>query len=213
MFTPPHFEESRAEVLHDLIRRHPLATLVTLSKDGGIVANHIPLLWCESPAPLGALQGHVARPNTLWTDSRQDVESLAVFQGPDAYISPSWYATKQETGRVVPTWNYAVVHVYGFLRIFDDPAWIRSQIERLTASQEESFTEPWRVSDAPSEYIQSRLGAIVGIELVITRMLGKWKMSQNHPEANRAGVIEGLRSLGTPRAAEVADMVRPPRPS
>jgi transcriptional regulator len=138
------------------------------------------------------------------------VETLVVFQGPAAYISPSWYATKQETGRVVPTWNYAVVHAYGVLRVIDDPVWVRSQIERLTATQETKFSEPWQVSDAPADFLQSRLRAIVGIEVVITRLLGKWKMSQNQPAANRAGVIDGLRSLGTSSASEVADLVRPP---
>src|SRR5262249_57866683 len=141
MFTPPHFEESRVDVMHELMRHHPLATLVNLSSKNGIVANHIPLQVSELPKPFGTLQGHVARANPLWTDSRQDVESLAVFQGPEAYISPNWYATKQETGRVVPTWNYAVVHAYGFLRVFDDPDWVRSQIERLTASQEKINTQ------------------------------------------------------------------------
>ena len=213
MYTPPHFEESRVDVMHDLVRHHPLATLVTLSNKDGIVANHVPLLVCESPKPFGTLQGHVARSNPLWTESRQDVESLAVFQGPEAYISPNWYATKQESGRVVPTWNYAVVHAYGFLRVFDDPVWVRSQIERLTASQEKINTQPWHVSDAPEDYIRTRVGAIVGIEMVITRLLGKWKMSQNQPEANRARVISGLQSLATADAADVAKMIRPPADS
>jgi len=210
MYIPQHFDESRVEVLHDLMRRHPFATLVTLTRDGTIVANHLPLLWCETPASLGSLQGHVARANPVWTDSRQDGEALVVFHGPEAYISPSWYATKQETGRVVPTWNYAVVHAYGVLRVIDDATWVRSQIERLTAAQESGFSEPWQVSDAPADYIQDRLRAIVGIELVVTRLLGKWKMSQNQPGANRAGVIRGLRQVGTANASEVADLVRPP---
>jgi transcriptional regulator len=210
MFTPAHFEESRPEILHDLMRRHPLATLVTLSGDGQIVANHIPLLWCEAPQPFGILQGHVARANPVWSDSRPDVESLAVFQGPESYISPSWYATKQDTGRVVPTWNYAVVHAYGCLRIIDDTEWLRSLVERLTAVHESGLAQPWSVSDAPADFIQSRLGAIVGMEMVITRLQGKWKMSQNQPQENRAGVVDGLRALGTPKAAEVADLIRPP---
>ena len=209
MFTPPHFEESRIDILHDLVRNHPLATVVTLSHDGRLVANHIPLLLCEKPEPFGTLQGHVARANPLWSDSRQDIESLAVFQGPDAYISPTWYATKKETGRVVPTWNYAVVHVYGYLHVIDDAAWLKSLVERLTTVHESGLVEPWSVSDAPAEFIQSRLGAIVGIEMVITRLQGKWKMSQNQPEANRAGVVEGLRILDTSAASAVADLIRP----
>jgi transcriptional regulator len=210
MYTSPHFDEPRVEVMHDLMRRHPLATLVTLTGGGGIEANHLPLLLCEPPPPLGSLQGHVARTSPLWAASRQDVESLVVFQGPEAYISPSWYATKQETGRAVPTWNYVVVHAYGFLRVIDDAVWVRSHLERLTAAHEASFAEPWKVSDAPADYIQARLRSIVGIELVITRLLGKWKMSQNQPEANRTGVIRGLQQLGTASASEVADLVRPP---
>ena len=213
MFTPLHFEESRIEVLHDLMRHHPLATIVTLSQAGQIDANHIPLLVCENIGPFGTLQGHVARANSLWSDARQDIESLAIFQGPEAYVSPSWYATKQETGRVVPTWNYAVVHAYGHLRVIDNTVWLKSLVERLTAEHESSHPQPWRVSDAPADYIQSRLGAIVGIEMTITRLQGKWKMSQNQPEANRAGVIDGLRSLRTPEASAVADLIRPKQPS
>jgi transcriptional regulator len=213
MFTPPHFEESRIDVLHDLMRHHPLASVVTLSNDGQIVANHIPLLLCSSPQPFGTLQGHVARANNLWSDSRQDIESLAIFQGPGAYISPSWYATKQETGRVVPTWNYAVVHAYGYLRVIDDATWLKSLVERLTAEHESRLPHPWSVSEAPAEYIQSRLGAIVGLEMIVTRVQGKWKMSQNQPEANRQSVIEGLHSLEVPHASAVADLIRPPRSS
>jgi transcriptional regulator len=208
MFTPPHFEESRIDILHDLMRHHPLAAVVTLRQDGQLVANHVPLLLCPSPDPFGTLQGHVARANSMWSDSRQDIESLAIFQGPEAYISPSWYATKQETGRVVPTWNYAVVHAYGYLHIIDDAAWLKSLVERLTAVNESPFPEPWSVTDAPADYIQSRLGAIVGVEMVVTRLCGKWKMSQNQPEENRTAVIDGLRSLGTAGAAAVANLIR-----
>ncbi|HEX4131528.1 MAG TPA: FMN-binding negative transcriptional regulator [Pirellulales bacterium] len=210
MFTPPQFDEPRREVMHDLMRRYPLATLVTMSSAGGFVAKHLPLLRCQSPAPFGSLQGHVARANPVWTETQSEAESLVVFQGPSAYISPSWYATKQETGRVVPTWNYAVVHAYGRLRFVHDAAWVRSLVERLTVAHEAGFSEPWQVADAPADYIANQLRAIVGIEFVVTRLLGKWKMSQNQPAANRAGVANGLRSLGTTHAAEVGDLVRRP---
>ena len=208
MYIPPHFDESRIEVLHELVRRYPLGTLVTVGTDGGLVANHIPFLLGETPGPFGLLQGHVARANPVWSESRTDGETLVVFQGPDAYISPSWYPTKQESGRVVPTWNYVAVHAYGRLRVIDDTGWVRSLVERLTATHEAAFPRPWAVSDAPADYLASRLRAIVGIEVVLTRLVGKWKVSQNQPEANRAGVVEGLESRGTPDAAAVADLVR-----
>ena len=192
--------------MHGLMRAYPLATLVTLGT-GGLAANHIPFLLSAGFTPFGVLQGHVARSNPVWSDFSPEVEALAVFQGPEAYISPSWYATKQQTGKVVPTWDYAVVHAYGTLRVIDDVDWLRPQIESLTSSQEAGFSEPWQVSDAPSEYTQKLIGAIAGIEIVITRLSGKWKMSQNQPAANRAGVIKGLQNLDTPGASAVAGLV------
>jgi transcriptional regulator len=210
MYTPTHFAETRVEVLHDHVRRHPLATLVTQTAAGELVADHIPMLLCDGPGPFGTLQGHVARANPVWSRARTDIESLAIFHGPAAYVSPSWYATKAETGRVVPTWDYAVVHAHGVLRPIDDPAWLRSLVERLTNANEAGFPAPWQVSDAPADYVEKQLRAIVGIELVVTRLAGKWKMSQNQPDANRAGAIRGLRQLGTEEAAAVADLIPPP---
>jgi len=206
MYIPKHFEESRVDVMHALIRAHPLATLVTLTSNG-IVANHIPLHLSESPAPFGTLQGHVARSNSVWKEYSPDIEALAVFQGPESYITPSWYATKKETGEVVPTWNYAVVHAYGSLRVIDDPAWLRSQLEKLTSDNESRRPEPWQVSDAPIEYTEKLIAAIVGFEFVISKLSGKWKVSQNQPSANRAGVISGLQELGTPNALQMAAIV------
>ncbi len=206
MYLPKHFEEPRAEVMHELIRARPLATLVTVSANG-LNANHIPLHLTTSPAPFGTLRGHVARTNPIVGEPRNDIESLAIFQGPDAYISPSWYASKKESGKVVPTWNYVVVHAYGVLRLVDDPAWLLAQIEALTHQNEASLPEPWKVSDAPREYVEQRLKAIVGVEMVITRLIGKWKLNQNQPADNRTSVVAGLQSVGSDETTAMADLV------
>lgn len=206
MYTPKHFEEPRIEVMHELMRARPLATLVTLTSNG-LNANHIPLHLADAPAPFGTLRGHVARANPLWRDFAKDVEVLAIFHGPDCYITPSWYATKQETGKIVPTWNYAVVHAYGTLRVIDDASWVRAQLEALTDHNEASFAQPWSVSDAPHEYTEKLIKAIVGFEIVITRLSGKWKVSQNQPAKNQASVIEELRNSGLHDAAEMAALV------
>lgn len=193
MYIPAHFEEPRVEVMHDLMRAHPLAALVTLGADG-IQANHIPLHLSAEPAPFGVLRGHVARANPLWQNPRGEV--LAIFHGAQGYISPSWYATKQQHGKVVPTWNYIAVHAYGALRVMDDPAWLRAQLEALTAEHEGNLPEPWAMGDAPAEYIERLLKAVVGIEIVITRLQGKWKMSQNQPPENRDSVALALSVHG-----------------
>ena len=206
MYTPKHFEEPRIEVMHALMRARPLATLVTLTSDG-LNANHIPLHLADAPAPFGTLRGHVARANPLWRDFAKDVEVLAIFHGPDSYITPSWYATKQETGRVVPTWNYAVVHACGTLRVIDDPAWVCTQLEALTDHNEAGFAEPWSVADAPHEYTEKLIASIVGIEIVITKLTGKWKVSQNQPAQNQASVIAGLNSSGHRDAEAMAELV------
>lgn len=206
MYVPRHFEETRVEVMHGLIRARPLATLVVLT-DSGLEANHLPLHVSAEPAPLGALRGHVARANPMWREFRHGSEVLAVFQGPQAYITPSWYPANTDTGKVVPTWNYAVVHAYGLLRTVDDPAWIRAQLEALTAHNEAAFAEPWQVADAPADYVERMIAAVVGIEIVVTRMTGKWKTSQNQPPSNRAGVVRGLQSAGTDAALEMARLV------
>jgi len=203
MYLPNHFEESRVDVMHALAREHPLATLVTLGA-GGLNANHIPLEVDPEPAPLGTLRGHVARANPVWRDLTAGVEALAIFQGPSTYVSPAWYATKRETGKVVPTYNYAVVHAYGPLRIVEDAAWLRGLVERLTRRFEAGRAEPWQVSDAPESFIAAQLRAIVGIEIPVGRLLGKWKLSQNRSAADRAGVMEGLAASADPAATAVA---------
>ncbi|HEV8529942.1 MAG TPA: FMN-binding negative transcriptional regulator [Methylomirabilota bacterium] len=212
MYLPAHFEETRVEVIHRLIREHPLAVLVTLGA-AGLNANHIPLEIDPEPAPFGTLRGHVARANPVWRDFARDVEALTVFQGPQAYISPAWYQTKKETGKVVPTFNYIVVHAYGSLRIIQDEAWLRGLVERLTTRHESGRPEPWKVSDAPEDFIKTQLRAIVGIEMPVTRLLGKWKVSQNRPPVDREGVVRGLNAMNDVDAAAMARLVKGPQTS
>jgi transcriptional regulator len=195
MYLPPHFKEERPEVLRALMAGFPLAALVTLGADG-LTANHIPLLYDPEPSPRGTLRGHLARANRQWQDFQREVDVLAIFQGPQAYISPNWYLTKQEHGRVVPTWNYATVHAYGRLTVFSDAQRLRRFLDALTATHEAAQAKPWAPADAPPDYIDSLLGAIVGIEIAVTRLEGKWKVSQNQVLQNRDGVAEGLESLG-----------------
>ena len=207
MYVPAHFEETRWEVLSRLIHDHSLAALVTLGPDG-LNANHIPLELDPQPAPLGTLRGHVARGNPVWRDFSREVEALAVFQGPQAYISPAWYQTKRETGKVVPTYNYIVVHAYGPLRVVEDRAWLRELVERLTNRHEAARPQPWKITDAPGDYIEKMLGAIVGIEIPVARLLGKWKASQNRPPADRDGVVRGLGEIDDADAATMAGLVK-----
>jgi transcriptional regulator len=211
MYIPKHFEETRIDVLHDLMRAHPLAALVT-QNGGRLDANHIPLEIAPEPAPFGTLRGHVARANPVWRDVSQniseDVEALAIFQGPNAYVSPSWYPTKSSTGLVVPTWNYAVVHAHGPLRVIEDRLWLRGLVERLTNRYEAGMSQPWKVTDAPADYIDKLLDTIVGLEIPITRLSGKWKVSQNRPPADREGAADGLLERGGESGAAVAGLIR-----
>jgi transcriptional regulator len=195
MYLPSHFEEKRLDVLHELVRTHAMGTLVTL-QEGGLNANHIPFELTADGSPFGTLRAHVARGNPVWREFSDKVEALAIFQGPQAYISPSWYPSKHENGKAVPTYNYMVVHAYGPLKIVDDAEWLRGLVTRLTARYEAGRSEPWQVTDAPADYIDKMLSAIVGIEIPVTQLIGKWKVSQNQPEANRKGVEQGLRQLG-----------------
>jgi transcriptional regulator len=199
MYLPKHFEETRLDVLRELIRAHPLGALVTLTPHG-LDANHLPFELDADGGPFGTLRGHVARANPVWREVSADVEALVIFQGPGSYVSPAWYQTKQETGRVVPTWNYAVVHAHGPLRVVDDRAWLRDFVTRLTDRHESGRDDPWHVTDAPAEYLEGMLGAIVGIEIPLSRLTGKWKMSQNRPPHDRAGVVDALSRVGDPAA-------------
>jgi len=206
MYNPRHFEETRVDVLHQLMRAEPFAMLVTMGA-GVLDANHLPLELDAEPAPLGTLRGHVSRANDVWRTGDPAVEALVVFQGPQRYVTPEWYPTKAETGKVVPTWNYVVVHAYGTPRFVEDVGWLRAHVGRLTAIHEAGRERPWQVSDAPDDYVAGQLKGIVGFELAITRLTGKWKVSQNRVEADRVGVTAGLRAAGDPTSAVMADLV------
>lgn len=195
MYLPEQFRETDVDVMHELIRSFPLATVITFG-DRGIEANHIPIVLDREPTPLGCLRGHVARNNMLWREHPADAEALFVFQAENSYITPSWYASKALDGKVVPTWNYACVHARGLLKIIDDPGWLLRQLEQLTAHNETLRSQPWSVSDAPTEYTNKLLAAIVGFEVVITDLQGKWKVSQNRPARDRQSVIAGLEGSG-----------------
>jgi transcriptional regulator len=205
MYLPPHFREDRLEVQHELIRTHPLGLLISAGA-GGLLANPIPFLIVPDASERGMLRCHMSRANEQWRELMGVEECLVVFQGPQAYVTPSWYQTKRETGKVVPTWNYATVHAWGRPRVIEDEAWLRQQIEALTRSRESARAEPWHVDDAPADYVRSQIKGIIGVEIPIARIEGKWKMSQNRPDADRRGVIAGYREPGE-AGAVMADLV------
>jgi transcriptional regulator len=208
MYQPPHFREDRLAVQHALIRAHPLGLLITAGP-AGLQANQVPVLIDSDASENGTLRAHLARANPQLQELASAGECLVVFQGPQRYITPSWYATKLETGKVVPTWNYITVHAWGRPQVIDDAAWLRKQVGELTASNENARSAPWAVDDAPADFIASQLRAIVGIEIPITRIEGKWKVSQNRPAADREGVIAGLRGEADDvMAAHVAERTR-----
>jgi transcriptional regulator len=204
MYRPSYFREDRQEVLHALIRSHPFAQLVTM-REQGIEANPLPMLIDPQASPNGTLRGHLARANDQVAALRAGGQALVIFQGPQAYVSPSWYPSKAEHGKVVPTWNYVAVHAWGIPRVIDDAAWLRRLIEDLTVSQEQGRNDPWAVGDAPEDFIATMVKAIVGIEIPIDRIEGKWKVSQNRSEPDRRGVIEGLRAEGNEAMAELVE--------
>jgi transcriptional regulator len=203
MHTPSHFEERQLSALHALMRAHPFATLITATPEG-INADHIPLLLVESEGSCGLIRGHVARANPLWQNVSDGSDVLAIFQGPNRYISPKWYPSKQEHGRVVPTWNYLVVHGRGSITWHHDLIWLRKLLEALTDVHEDSEL-PWRVSDAPEDFVERMLSAIVGFEIRIADLKGMWKLSQNRSAEDRLGVIAGLKSQSNAAAAEMLD--------
>lgn len=207
MYDVGAFREQRIEVLHALIKAHPLATLVTHTANG-LEANHIPMLIDPEPTPRGTLRGHVARASPLWRETDASKEVLAIFHGPQGYITPSWYPSKEQHGKVVPTWNYAVVHAYGPLKIYDDAEWLRDVVTRLTGSQESKRDVPWHVTDAPAGYVDAMLKAIVGIEIPLTRLQGKWKMSQNRLPEDKAGVVAALEASDDGASAALSGEMR-----
>jgi transcriptional regulator len=210
MYLPAHFEETRLDVLHAFVTAHPFGLLVTEGADGP-VANGVPFVLDPGGAGgLGTLRAHVARSNPVWRDAAPGNRSLVVFQGPQAYVSPGWYPSKAEHGKVVPTWNYILVQARGTLRAVDDAAWLRAFVTRLTERHEASRAQPWAVADAPGDFVEATLRAIVGIEIELTALTGKWKVSQNRSAADRDGTVRGLEALGDDNARRLAAQVARP---
>ncbi|WP_457972199.1 FMN-binding negative transcriptional regulator [Arthrobacter sp. D1-17] len=205
MYTPAHFAAS-PDAINGLLARPAAANLITATAQG-ILATMLPLIYEPSIGDHGALHGHLARNNPQWSAPALG-ESMAILQGADAYISPSWYASKSEHGRVVPTWNYSTAHVYGNLVIHDDAAWLSNHVRRLTDLHEAGTDRPWSVDDAPERFISGQLRAIVGVELIISRIEGKTKLSQNRPDADVSGVVAGLQSVGQSEIAEEVERAR-----
>ena len=199
MYVPDHFREARPEVLHEAIRRIGFATLVTHDAQGGLDANHMPML-LEN----GVLRGHVARANPVWKAG--DGEALAIFLGPHAYVSPNWYPSKAETGKAVPTWNYITVHAKGRIRWLQDAAWLRAHVTRLSDTHEATRADPWSIGDAPDSYIETMLRGIVGFELTVTQLDGKYKLTQNRDAADREGVRAAFEREGREELARLMDL-------
>jgi transcriptional regulator len=206
VYVPAHFNESRPDIMHALMRGRSLCTLVTQS-DAGLVANHLPVQTLDEPGPFGCIRGHIARANPLWRAYKADSQALAIFQGPQAYISPSFYPSKEQTGEVVPTWNYAVVHASGTLRFIEDAAWLRDFVAGLTDTHEAPRSAPWKIDDAPAAYIEKMLTLIVGFEFSIAALSGKWKLSQNRTQADRDGVVRNLEHASDADSREIAALL------
>jgi transcriptional regulator len=213
MYLPSHFAETGTEVLHDFMRRHSLATIV-VNDDSGLTADHVPLV-LRTAGNSTELVGHVARANPLWRKAGAGTDCLVVFQGVQGYISPNGYASKSETGRVVPTWNYEAVHVRGRISAVDDALWLRGLLDELTAKHEAGQSRPWQPGDAPADYINQLLQAIVGIRIEISAMVGKFKLSQNQPATNQQSLVRALQAAGDSASLDMANAVRDrmePRP-
>ncbi len=206
MYIPRHNEEKRVPTLHSLMVAEPLAALVTLGSTG-LFASHIPMILENDGSEFGVLKGHISRANTQWRDFVSTVDALAIFSGHQHYITPNWYPGTQEHGKEVPTWNYVVVHAYGPLKITEDKEWLLANVAKLTEIHEALSPRPWKISDAPADYIESLLRGIIGVELPIRRLEGKWKVSQNRTESDRNGVIDGLAKLNTPESLEMKALV------
>ena len=214
MYIPSSYAEHDPQALFDFIDAHPLAVLVSSSATGGLYATHLPLVLDRAAGPSGTLAGHLARANPHQRLIAQGArEALVIFSGPEAYITPEWYPAKREHGRVVPTWNYVAVHAWGTLTLRDDAAFLRDHLQSLTARHESDRGGTWQVGDAPAEFVAGQLKAIVGFELSIARLEGKWKMSQNRSDADIDGVIRGLTATGDANDATVAEVVAARRPT
>jgi transcriptional regulator len=207
MYTPPAFREDDLPTIHAEMRKIQLATLVTVTANG-LIATHLPLMLDSTAGEHGTLYGHVARGNTQWLESLPEVEALAMFTASDTYVTPNWYPSKQETGKVVPTWMYTAIHAYGTVRFIDDAEWLRDFVTRLTDKHEAAYSQPWKVTDAPPAYVDSQLARIVGVELPISRLEGKWKFDQRSSEPDRIGVMAGLEASGTPGNLDAAAVMR-----
>lgn len=206
MYRPPLFREDRVPEMQALIRENPLGVLVSVGEEG-LLANPVPFLLDADGSEFGTLRAHLARANPQWRTFADGQEALVVFQGPDRYVTPAWYETKRETGKVVPTWNYAVVQARGPVRVVEDRDWLARHVAALTDRMEADLTEPWAVGDAPEEFVAGQIKGIVGIEMEIVRLEGKWKVSQNRPEADRTGVVAGLEAAGDDRSLAMARLV------
>jgi transcriptional regulator len=209
MYTPSQFEETRPAVLQWMMDRYPLATVVAQTANG-LQANHIPIIFEASAVSPGTLKGHIARANSLWRDVNSGEEVLAIFQGASHYISPNWYPSKLTHGQVVPTWNYTVVHARGRITWIKDTAWLREFLQTLTARHERGSANPWRMSDAPGKYIDGMLAAIVGFEIAIETLTGKWKLSQNRSSEDRAGVVTALSARADEASQQMSRLVERP---
>ena len=195
MYVPAHFDESRTEVLHALIAQHPFGILVTHGRSG-LDANHVPFALDAGAGRLGVLNAHVARANPVWQDVADGDEVLVVFRPGHAYVSPNWYPSKHETHRQVPTWNYVVVHAHGRIAIRDDERYVRSVVARLTRTHEAGQPRPWKMGDSPPEFIDTMLRAVVGVQVEITRLVGKAKLSQNKEPRDLLGAAQALKAQG-----------------
>jgi len=207
MYLPEFFREDRLDALHAFMDEHPFATLITL--EGGRPAiNHLPMLLRPADGTRGTLVGHVARANPVWQTLAATGDATAIFHGPAGYISPSWYPSKARHHKVVPTWNYAVVHAEGRVRVIEEVDWLHDLVRDLTDRHEAAGRTPWRVADAPDDFVATMVRQIVGLELEITRLTGKWKLSQNRPAEDVAGVIDGLGERGTSSDVALAGLMR-----
>ena len=207
MYIPKANEETRLPVLHDFLRAHPFATLVTMG-NAGMIGTHLPLVLEDDGSEFGLLKGHISRANTQWKDINTSIDALAIFAGDHHYITPNWYPSKHQDGKQVPTWNYVVTHCYGPLKFIEDPQWLLAHLETLTTIHEASSPIPWKIADAPPEFIKALLNGIIGLELPVRKIEGKWKLSQNRSQQDRQGVVEGLTQLDTPESLAMSDLVK-----
>lgn len=206
MYTPKLHEEKRLDVLHQLIKDYPLGTLVVMGQ-GELVANAIPFYLDAGRGEFGTLVAHISRANPLWELPESDISALVIFQGPQAYISPAWYPSKAEHGKAVPTWNYVMVQASGKPRFIQDRAWLLAHVEELTSTHEQGRAQPWLVTDAPEDFVERLLKGIVGIEIPLKKIVGKWKVSKDRPEVDKVGIIYGLRESGKREVAAMVDLV------